>query len=325
MSTHPFETLTPNHVINAVERLGILSDACMLALSSYENRVYRVSVENSEPIVIKFYRPNRWNKSQIQEELDYLTELQNESLPVAAPVCINNQSLFSDEYFHYAIFTLKRGRAPDFSIDKTLHRIGRQLAQFHNLASQNSFTHRQVLAIKEDIEKSMQNLLHSSLMPDDYKPLYESLYNEIPEQVANCLEGICYNPIRVHGDLHQGNLIDDEHSIFMLDFDDCKTGPAMQDIWMLLHGSMDEQKHQLQVIKAGYEELAHFPMDQLVLIEPLRTLRIVQHVAWINQRWDDPAFPIAFPWFESHRFWSEHLMQLREQSACLSEPNPFYQ
>lgn len=320
MSEHPFASLTPHRVLDAVEQVGMISDACMLALNSYENRVYRVGIEDAPTVVIKFYRPQRWSKECIQEELDFLDELHKEQLPVISSLKIKGQSLFFDGLFYFAIFPLQGGRAPDFSVESTLKRIGKQLAQYHNTASQNEFKHRPVICIKNDICKAMQTVIESNLMPDDYKPLYESLYKEIPSLIEKIISNTTYIETRIHGDLHQGNLLDDECNIFMLDFDDCKTGPVMQDIWMLLHGSIEEQKQQLNIIRSGYEELAHFPLSQLSLIEPLRTRRLVQHVAWISERWSDPAFPIAFPWFKSHHFWSEHLMQLREQSACLAHP-----
>lgn len=320
MSEHPFASLTPDRVLDAIEQVGMFSDARMLALNSYENRVYRVGIEDASPVVIKFYRPNRWDKECIQEELDYLDELHSEQLPVVQSLQINGQSLFYDGLFYFALFPLQGGRAPDFSVDKTLKRIGKQLAHYHNIGSQGKFKHRASVSIKTNVSQAMQTVLNSNLMPDDYKPLYKSLYQEIPALIDRITGNTSYCDIRIHGDLHQGNLLDDEHSIFMLDFDDCKNGPAMQDIWMLLHGSMEEQQQQLNIIQSGYEELAHFPLSQLILIEPLRTLRLVQHVAWLSERWSDPAFPIAFPWFKSHHFWSEHLMQLREQTACLAQP-----
>ncbi len=312
---YPFAQLTPERILDALETLGFVSDACMLALNSYENRVYRVGLVDNPPVVIKFYRPERWSKAYIQEELDYLIELKNEDLPVVAPVCVKGESLFFDGLFYYAVFPLQAGRAPDFTVDSVLQQLGRQVARYHNVAVQKDFQQRVQMNIVENLFQAMQTVLHSPLMPTDYQSLYQDLSAVLPKQVEKALAFVDYQSIRAHGDLHQGNLLDDEKHIFMLDFDDCKMAPAIQDIWLLLHGDKKEQTQQLALIRSGYEELAHFPTDQLALIEPLRTLRQVQYVAWLTQRWHDPAFPVAFPWFSGHHFWSEHVMQLREQSA----------
>lgn len=314
-SAHPFSALTPERILDALESLGLISDACILPLNSYENRVYRVGLVDAPPVVIKFYRPQRWSSRYIQEELDYLFELQEEALPVVAPMCFSGQSLFFDDLFYYAVFPLQAGRAPDFSMPKVRYRLGRQLARLHNIAEQKAFQQRVQLNITQALNHAMQTVLHSPLMPEDYKPAYASLAHTLPAQVEQVIAPVVYQNIRVHGDLHQGNLLDNQKHIMMLDFDDCKMAPAIQDIWLLLHGSEQEQSEQLEQIKIGYEELAHFPQAQLPLIEPLRTLRQVQYAAWLAERWHDPAFPIAFPWFSSHHFWSQHVMQLKEQSA----------
>lgn len=318
-ASHPYENLTPEKVMDAVESLGYYCDARVFPLNSYENRVYQIGIEDSQPLIGKFYRPGRWSAEAIQEEHDFLHELSKDDLPVVAPLEINGRTLFSSGPFYFALFPRRGGHAPELSSDDDLELIGRWLARLHQTGSDKAFAHRPVVQPVNDLAKAAETVLSSPIIPEDYRRNYASLTQDL----IRLVEQRYREPLpalRLHGDLHTGNLLLRDETLYMVDFDDCVQGPAMQDIWMLLSGTEAEQRQQLLVIKEGYEMFRPFPAAELPMIEALRTRRIVHHAAWLCSRWDDPAFPAAFPWVDSHRFWSEHILMLREQVAALQEP-----
>jgi len=317
---HPYSLLSQDKVMDAVESLGFYCDARVLPLNSYENRVYQVGIEDQQPIIAKFYRPNRWSRACIQEELDFLLELQQEDLPVVAPLVINGNSLFEHSGFYFALFPRRGGQAPELSNDDDLELLGRWLARLHQAGAHKNFQHRPVMQGAADLQLAQQQVLASGLLPDDYRHNYQSLTDDLIKLVQQRWQETPTQSLRLHGDLHTGNLLLRDEVLYMVDFDDCLQGPAMQDIWMLLSGSRAEQQQQLMVIQEGYEMFRSLPVHELPLIESLRTLRLMKYAAWLCTRWQDPAFPAAFPWFGSHRFWSEHILALREQTAALQEP-----
>lgn len=318
MSAHPYSALTHEVIMDAIESIGFLCDARILALNSYENRVYQVGIEDKEPLIAKFYRPARWSYDAILEEHAFLLELEQEDIPVIAPILVNNETLFTYGDFYFALFPRRGGHAPELSSDDDLELIGRWLGRLHNIGASKPFDHRIKLAGNEDIINASETVLRSGQLPDDYKNVYQSLIRDITAHTA-MIDIKQYPNLRLHGDLHIGNLILRDEDLYIVDFDDCIQGPAMQDIWMLLSGSKEENRQQLMVIAEGYEMFRPFPANELPLIETLCTRRIVQHAAWLSQRWEDPAFPEAFPWFGSHRYWSEHILALREQLGALQE------
>ncbi len=319
-SSHPYSQLTPERVMDATEAQGFICDARVFPLNSYENRVYQIGVEDDQPLIGKFYRPGRWSREAIQEEHDFLLELAADDLPVVAPLVINDQTLFYDEPFYFALFPRRGGQAPELSNDDDLELIGRWLARLHQTGSNHPFRHRQSIRGADDLAIAAEQVLACDLMPDDYRHNYRALSDSLIKLTQQCYQPEDSLSLRLHGDLHPGNLLVRDDVLFMVDFDDCIQGPAMQDIWMLLSGTAQEQRQQLLVIKEGYEMFRPFPVSELPLIEVLRTIRIMKYAAWLCSRWEDPAFPVAFPWLNSHRFWSEHILSLREQIAALQEP-----
>ena len=316
---HPYSRLTPELVMDAVESLGYLCDARILALNSYENRVYQVGIEDEQPLIAKFYRPARWSADAIREEHAFLLELAAAEIPVVAPLIIKDETLFEHDGFLFALFPRRGGHAPELSSDDDLELIGRWLARLHLTGEASVFQHRPLVRGSADIIAASETVLSSGLMPDDYRSAYESLIRDILAHTDQQFTDNRFPTLRLHGDMHTGNLLLRDEQLWLVDFDDCVQGPAMQDIWMLLSGSPEEHRQQLMVIAEGYEMFRPFPAAELVLTETLRTRRIVRHAAWLSSRWQDPAFPVAFPWFEGHRYWSEHLLALREQLAALQE------
>lgn len=315
---HAYADLSHDLVMDAIESLGYLCDARVMALNSYENRVFQVGIEDEQPLIAKFYRPARWTDESIREEHQFLLSLAAEDVPVIAPIEINNETLFTYGGFRFALFPRRGGHAPELSNDDDLELIGRWLARLHNIGETTPFIHRPHINGSEDISAAADAVLASGLVPEDYHAAYTSLIRDICAHTDQ-INLSNHSQIRLHGDMHTGNLIIRDENLYLVDFDDCAQGPAMQDIWMLLSGSREEHRQQIMVIAEGYSMFRRFPAEELPLIETLCTRRIVRHAAWLSQRWDDPAFPVAFPWFASHRYWSEHLLALREQLSALQE------
>lgn len=319
--THRFSRLTPDYVLQAVEAQGLLSDGRILALNSYENRVYQIGIEEAEPVIVKFYRPERWSREQIQEEHDFCFELAEQELPVVTP-WRNEQgeSLLVYEDFLLAIFPRRGGRAPELDNLDNLFTLGKCLGQMHRVGQAHPFHYRPALSIESYGIESMAYLLEHSVpasLQAAYRSLAEDLLNIIRERFAQ-VENLQW--LRCHCDCHIGNILWRDDLPHFVDFDDARMAPAIQDLWMLLSGDRASQAEQMREILEGYEMFQPFAAIELQLIEPLRTLRMMHYAAWLARRWDDPAFPLHFPWFNTERYWGEHILQLREQLSALQEP-----
>lgn len=319
---HPYEALTPDRVLDAIEGLGWQCDARIFALNSYENRVYQVGVEGGEPLIVKFYRPGRWSADQIQEEHDFAQELADLEIPVVAPLRLDGRtSQYHFEDFTFAVFPRLSGRAPELDNMDDLLVMGRFLGRVHLCGRQKPFRHRQALSAQRFGEESRDYLLQHDFIPDSLREAYETLSRDLLDVVHQRLADTGpFETIRLHGDCHPGNVLWQGEVPWFVDFDDAMTGPAVQDLWMLLSGERDQRQGQLLELIEGYNEFHHFNPRELPLIEPLRTLRIMHYSAWLARRWDDPAFPMSFPWFNTERYWAEHVLELREQRAALDEP-----
>lgn len=320
-SAHPFARLSPDMVIDAVESSGVISDARILALNSYENRVYQVGIEDSQPIIVKFYRPQRWTTAQILEEHDFSLELAELEIPLIPPI-VNAEGLTLLEFegFRFAIFERKGGHPPEFDNLDNLLVMGRFLGRLHQAGAVHDFQTRNTLSIELFAEKSASFLLEQDFLPVDLSPAYESLAKDLIDRmhvVSN--ESAQPKLIRIHGDCHGGNVLWRDDTPHFVDLDDCMMGPAIQDLWMLLSGSREQRLIQLSEIVEGYNEFYHFNPSELILIESYRTLRLMHYSAWLARRWDDPAFPLSFPWFNTENYWAGHILELREQLSALDE------
>lgn len=318
--SHPFEALQPEAVLQAVESLGLWSDARVFALNSYENRVYQVGIEDGEPLIAKFYRPNRWSEAALREEHAFSFALQAQEVPVVAPLQINGESLFYFEGFHFALFPRRGGHAPEPGDLDQLYRLGQLLGRLHSVGSLSPFQHREVLSPATLGERSVNFLLASEHLPQRLRERYQHITTELLQELRARFAEVAANSVRLHGDCHLGNLILRDEILHVVDLDDCRQGPAVQDMWMLLCGTRMEQQAQVSELIEGYEEFRDFDRRELALIEPLRTLRLMYYSAWLAQRWDDPAFPKAFPWFGKESYWDEHVKALEEQARVLNEP-----
>jgi Ser/Thr protein kinase RdoA (MazF antagonist) len=307
--------------MDAVESQGFRCDCRNLTLNSYENRVYQVGIEDAKPLIAKFYRPDRWSDAQIIEEHDFCLELAERELPVVAPWRnASGESLFHYHSFGFALYPQQGGHAPEFDNLDNLLILGRMLGRMHRIGAVRSFQHRPIL---DSLSFGCQSvaLISGKFIPSEYRESYTILTSQLLEKIELMLSGagqITY--IRVHGDCHSGNILWRDNAPHFVDFDDSRMAPAVQDLWMMLSGDRPRKLVQLDALLEGYHEFNRFDPAELRLIEPLRTLRMLHYCAWIAQRWDDPAFPLAFPWFNTMHYWGEHILELREQLAALDEP-----
>lgn len=321
VSSHPYDELTPDRVLTALEALGFGCDARIYPLNSYENRVYQVGIEGDAPVVVKFYRPERWKDAQILEEHEFARELDELEIPVAAPMDFKGQgTLLRDGIFRFAVFPRLLGRAPELDELDSLLTIGRYLGRVHLAGARKPFLEREQLSVQTMAVEAREFLLQHDFIPAELLSAYESLTVNLIERVQALFEQAASVKIqRIHGDCHLGNVLWQSGTPFFVDFDDAVMGPAVQDLWMLLSGERDRRQGQLMELLEGYSEFYDFSAAELILIESLRTLRIIRYSGWLARRWQDPAFPRSFPWFNTIRYWSDHVLELREQLAVLDE------
>lgn len=317
--SHPFDTLTPDLVLDAVESIGYLSDARVLALNSYENRVYQVGIEDETPLIAKFYRPGRWSDAAILEEHQFSLELAEHEVPVVAPLERDGSTLFEHAGFRFALFPRRGGRAPEPGNLDQLYRLGQLLGRMHAVGANRPFEHRETLGVQNFGHDSLSTLLEGDFVPRSLLPAYESVARDLLKRVEDVFASTNFTPIRLHGDCHPGNILARDDAFYLVDLDDCRMGPAVQDLWMMLAGERHERLGQLAELVDGYNEFHDFAPRELTLIEALRALRLMHYSAWLARRWDDPAFPMSFPWFGSERYWGDQVLILREQMSALQE------
>jgi len=318
---HPYAGLTPDVVLDAIESAGLRCDGRQLALNSYENRVYQVGVEDGAPVVAKFYRPGRWSDAQILEEHAFVRELHEREIPVVAPLEFASRTLLEFGGYRFAVYPRRGGRAPELEDRKTLEWIGRFVGRIHAVGALRPFVVRPALDIESFGIEPRDWLLAHGFVPPDLLEAWQSV-------AALALEGVrrCYQragdvaTLRLHGDCHAGNMLWTDDGPHFVDFDDSRSGPAVQDLWMLLPGERAAMAASLADVLAGYETFRQLDRRELHLIEALRTLRLLHYSAWIARRWNDPAFPAAFSWFNTQRYWQDRILELREQVALMDEP-----
>ena len=314
-----FQSLQPDLIIDAVESLRLECDARIFPLNSYENRVYQIGLENRDPIIGKFYRPARWSNSQIIEEHIFTQELADLEIPVVAPLSFDDKSLITYNDFRFALFPRKGGRTPELDNPQHLEWMGRFLGRIHAAGSVKPFEHRPGIDIQSFVIEPGQFLIDNNFIPDYLHDAYKSLSEDILKLLQQHLTSVQYDNIRLHGDCHTGNILWTDKGPHFVDFDDCRMGPAIQDLWMLLSGSINDQRKQLNIILDGYYEFHDFNPAEVRLVETLRTLRIIHYSGWLARRWEDAAFPLNFPWFNTASYWEQHILELREQFSLLQE------
>ncbi|MDA1063287.1 MAG: serine/threonine protein kinase [Proteobacteria bacterium] len=320
-SSIAYANLQPEQIIATLEGIGYRCDGRFLALNSYENRVYQIGIEDNVPVVAKFYRPARWSNAEIIEEHVFATQLADAEIPVVAPVPHQGSSLLTAGPFRLAVYPYRGGRAPDLDDYDLLRQLGRLVARIHNVGELETFAHRPTIDIDSYGTESRDFLLDNEFIPYDLEAAYVTIVEQVLDGVEACLfRAGAVRQFRIHADFHPGNVLVAREQIHIVDLDDARSGPAVQDLWMFLSGNQDEQSPQLSALLEGYQEFRRFDARELHLVEALRSLRIMHYAAWLARRWNDPAFKTAFPWFAGQRYWDEHILSLREQVALMQEP-----
>lgn len=319
---HDYFALTPDVVISATESLGYLSDARIFPLNSYENRVYQVGIEEAQPLIAKFYRPARWTDAQILEEHHYSQHLLDLELPVVAPLQRDGKTLHHYEGYRFALYPRVGGQAPEPDDFDQLYRLGRLIGRMHAVGREHPFTERLCLSVDNYCTQPSQLLLEQRFIPAHLESRFTDLQHAIGEHALQQLDKIPQQEfLRTHGDCHIGNILwNRDTGPWFVDFDDCITAPAVQDLWMLLAGTRNNQQQQLSEVIEGYEEFCDFNRAELSLIESLRGLRMIHYAGWLAKRWDDPAFPKHFPWFNTENYWEMFMNELEQQRLVMNEP-----
>jgi len=319
---HPFDKLSPDTIVDAIESQGYLTNLSIYPLNSYENRVYQIGLDDGGYLIAKFYRPARWSQAQILEEHTFTNALSAADISVVAPLAnTQGETLFEHDGFFFALFNRMGGYAPETDNEDVIFNLGRLLGRMHLAASTVKFEHRLTLNAERLGHQSVSYLLENDFIPLELIKSYEAISQQLMDLVdaqIKDIPNISYQAI--HGDFHIGNILLRGEDAFLVDFDDCIQGPKIQDIWMLLSGDRQHKTLQLNNFIDGYYEFNDLNLAELRLIEPLRTLRIIHYTRWLASRWNDPAFPKAFPWFNTIRYWSEHILELKEQLSALNEP-----
>jgi Ser/Thr protein kinase RdoA (MazF antagonist) len=319
----PYGRLTPDVVLNAIDSAGLVTDGRQLALNSFENRVFQVGLEDGSFVVVKFYRPGRWSDAQILEEHSFIAELAKHEVPAVPALSIAGKTLQLFEGFRFAVFPRSGGRAPNMDDRDVREWLGRFLGRIHAIGRTAMYTDRPALDIATFGVEPRRYLLDGDWLPAELKSVYAGVSQQALDLVAAQYDRGAYHSLRLHGDCHEGNVLwtDSVNNVgpHFVDFDDSRMGPAVQDFWMLLGAGRAEQTERLADLLEGYEDFAEFDRRELALIEPLRTLRLMHYSAWIARRWHDPAFPAAFPWFNTQRYWEERILELREQIGAMQE------
>jgi len=321
LATAPYAGLMPETVLDALQGTGLRGDGRLLALNSYENRVYQVWLEDGGSVVAKFYRPGRWSDAQILEEHAFVLELAEREIPAVAPLAPGGRTLAEHAGFRFAVFPRRGGRTPELERRDTLEWLGRFIGRIHAVGATRSFSERPALDAESFGREPRDWLLAHAFVPPDLLEAWRSAVDLALQGVAYCYQRAgALRGLRLHGDCHAGNVLWTDAGPHFVDFDDARGGPAAQDLWMLLSGDRAAMSRQLGEVLAGYEQFNDFDPRELHLVEALRTLRLIQYSAWIARRWDDPAFPAAFPWFNTQRYWQDRILELREQIALMDEP-----
>ena len=319
-----FYQLDPDTLLDALESIGVMAEAALLPLNSYENRVYQCRTEDGEKFVVKFYRPQRWSEQQILEEHQFSLELADDDIPVVAPSLINGTTLHRYHGFRFAIFANRGGRTPNLDDFDTLTWLGRFIARIHTRGSAQPYQHRLSISVDSYCREPYQFLVDQQFIPDSLKVSMDSVCQpliDLCEQRMSCWSDIEW--LRIHGDCHPSNVMWTPDGPHFVDLDDSRMGPAVQDLWMLITGDEETRTQQRNALLDGYEEFREFDDRELHLIEPLRALRMIHYMGWLANRWDDPSFKHNFPWFNTQRYWEDQLLNLKEQLGTLqNEPTP---
>jgi len=318
-----FDSLLPELILDSVFLQGMRPTGALFPLNSYENRVYQIDLEEADPIIAKFYRPGRWSAEAIAEEHRFVNALAEAEIPVVQPLPLPNnlgiqKTLAETEGFFYAFFPKFRGREHDEITNEDRQWLGRTLARLHKVGENFTAPHRLRLTPETYGYESLDYILEQDFIPSDLLENLEATLLQVLDMVTPYFEDDI-QAIAVHGDCHPGNVLWNAKGPTLLDFDDMVIAPPIQDLWMLFNGSEEEKRLQRKAFFEGYETFREFDESTWILSEPLRTLRMIRHAAWIGQRYGEPAFQRAFPYYRERRYWEEFLLSMKEQIGVLQD------
>lgn len=324
---HPYAALTPELILDALANIGLHSDGRMMALSSYENRVLRIHLENDSQdtpriVVAKFYRPQRWSDAEIQEEHAFSQALAAAEVPAIAPLSVQGQTLHHHQGFAFSVSPWCGGRRPDLEDWETLEWIGRLMARVHLVGAEAPFLHRPHIDPHTYGWACRDQLMAEQHIPLEIERTWNATFEEAIQGVESAWQAWATEGrvLRLHGDCHPGNILwTPDQGPHFVDLDDARMGPAIQDLWMLLNGDRRQCTQQLGAVLEGYEQMRAFDRRELALIEPLRTLRLIHYSLWLASRQNDPAFVQSFPWFGTLSYWQEQVSTLREQIDAMQQ------
>lgn len=320
MGEHPYSTLTPEVILAAVEACGLQPSGSLLAMNSYENRVYQIGLEPGGFVIGKFYRPQRWSDEAILEEHEFSLALAEMEIPVVAPMSFNGKTLIEHQGFRLALFPRQGGHSPELDNPQHLEWIGRFIGRLHVLGSASAFAHRPEIDVQSFGIDSYNYLIDNDFIPSELMPAFTTTAEDVLKECQRLFALLPdYRRLRLHGDCHPSNILWTDDGPHFVDLDDCRMGPAVQDLWMLLSGDQVEMQQQLFQLLEGYTDFMTFDARECQLLEALRSLRILHYAAWLARRWSDPAFPRSFPWFNTPRYWEQQILSLREQLSAMSE------
>ncbi|AWB66557.1 serine/threonine protein kinase [Saccharobesus litoralis] len=319
-----FGSLSPDLILDAIESIDLRVESGLLALNSYENRVYQFrgltfDALREQKYVVKFYRPLRWTDQQIQEEHDFAFALQDAEVPIIAPLQFNNQSLHHYQGHRFAIYPCRGGRAFENDNLDHLEWMGRFIGRIHMVGQAFDFKYRPEINSQVYLHTAKQHIVDSQMIPPQLETSFFTILDMVIEKAQGLYQPQTNRALSLHGDCHAGNILWTDDGPHFVDLDDARTGPAVQDLWMMLSGDRQQQELQLDTMIGGYEEFCDFDVSELKLIEPLRALRMVHYMGWIANRWQDPAFPRNFAWFQEAKYWEQQILALKEQYAELNE------
>ncbi|WP_063366444.1 serine/threonine protein kinase [Pseudoalteromonas luteoviolacea] len=318
MSDFSYQNLTPDLILDAIESIGIYPESGLLPLNSYENRVYQFRGDDAKRYVAKFYRPNRWSNEQIKEEHAFSFEVAEAEVPVVCPIRRDNESLFEHQGYRFALFPSVGGRQFEMDNLDQLEVLGRYIGRLHSVSKKYSFECRPSIDTASFLTDASQDILASECLPHTLQLAFSTVLEQVIKKTEEKFK--VNDTIRLHGDCHAGNILWSHEQLMLVDLDDCRQGPAIQDLWMMLNGDRQNQALQLDTLLGGYEEFSELDMTQLQLIEPLRAMRMIHYMGWLAKRWQDPAFPRNFSWFATDKYWEQQILALKEQLAALDEP-----
>jgi Ser/Thr protein kinase RdoA (MazF antagonist) len=325
---HAYAALTPDVVLDALSDLGLAVDGRMTALSSYENRVYQVMLDDNSSLIAKFYRPERWSDAQILEEHSFAAELMADEVPLVGPLNLHGKTLHHAHGFAFSVSPRRGGRMPELDDAEVLEWIGRFIARIHNVGARHPFATRPTLNVATFAVESRDWLVAQNIIPLDQQSAWREVCDQAIALAENAFSAHPAHHIRLHGDCHPGNILWTPTDLpnggpHFVDLDDARMGPAVQDLWMLLSGERAQRTLQLSMLLDGYEQMRELDRRELALIEPLRTLRLIHYSAWLARRQDDPAFVQHFSWFGSSDYWAGQTHMLVEQCEAMQE-EPLY-